>query len=168
MAATFADNTTDTAISGVTALAFAKRGLVNFEADFVKKPSGNGDLVLTNITSPPGCPEKFRYAYNEVSNIYAGSSVDPAYQAASKRGGNLLVQLTEVWTVGDDTDATYRKDFPVSAHIVLKYPLDAVVTAARVEDLIGRLLSGLYNTGKETTVRMGALVRGGLEPSVEV
>jgi hypothetical protein len=168
MAATFTTNVTDTAISGVTALAFAERGLINFEADFARRAGQNGDLRLINITSPPGCLEVYRYSYNEVSNIYSGFNIDPAYQLASRRGANLLVGLTEVWSKGDDTDATYRKDSGISGHIVLKYPQDEIITAARMEAFIGRLLSGLYNTGKESTVRMGALLRGSLEPFAEV
>lgn len=168
MAKQFSDNTTDTAIAGVTALAFAKRGLINFEADFGRKQNGsNGDLTLVNITSAPGCLEKFRYSYSEVANVYAGTQIDPAYYGPSKKGVSLLIQLSKVWSETDDADATYRKDVPFSAHLVLKYPQDSLVTAARVEDEIGRLLSGLYNTGKETSSRLGALIRGSLEPTVE-
>lgn len=167
MAKVFALNYTDTAIDGVTALAFAERGLINFGANFRKKngSNGNSDLLLTNISSPYGCAERFRYSFSEVANIYNGSSVEPSYYAPTKKGASLLVQLNEVWTETDDADPTYRIDLPVQAHIVLKIPQNSLITAARVQALVGRLLSGLYDTGVETTTRIDALIRGSLEPS---
>lgn len=156
---------TDTAISGVSSLTFP-RGLLNFGADFrVKSEQSGKEVVLTNITSPSDRPEKIRTAYNEVANVYSGSGVEPSVYAPTKRGVNVLCQVTEVISVTDDTDADYRVDLPVSAHLVIKVPASEYISAADVQTLVGRLLSGLFDTGVATTSRLEAILRGSLKPS---
>lgn len=155
---------TDTAISGVTELDLA-RGLVNYGADFRKKSETPGELVITNITTPVDRPERFRISCSDVANIYSGSDVDPSAYAPSKKGVSVLCQLTEVLSVTDTVDAAFRIDLPLSAHIVLKLPSSEYLTPAMVETLLGRLISGLYDTGSETTTRISALLRGSLAPS---
>lgn len=156
---------TDTPIAGVTTLDFS-RGLVNYAADFrIKSSQAGSEVVLTNITSPVDRPEKLRIAYSEVSNIYAGTGIDASVAAPTKGGVSILVQETNVLSVTDDTDPSYRIDLPVSFHLVIKVPRSEFITADVIEDGIGRLLSGLYDTGSETTTRLMALFRGSLVPS---
>lgn len=156
---------TDTPINGVTELNFP-RGLVNIDADFRVKSSTPGkEVVLTNVTSPVDRPEKVRLGFSEVSNIYAGTGVDPSVLASTKRGVQILAQVTEVLSVTDDTDPDYRIDLPVSYHLVIKVPASEYITGARVQAGIGRLLSGLFDTGVETTTRLEAILRGALMPT---
>lgn len=157
-------NHIDTPISGVTSLSL-ERGLVNFGADFKVKQESADAVILTNLTSPLSTPEQFRFAAQEVANVYQGSTVDPTMYATSKKGVSLVAQCNEVWTVTDTTDATYRVDLPVQAHIVLKIPKNENITPAMVEDLLGRVVSGFFETGSTATTRLQAMLRGSMKPS---
>lgn len=164
MAKALSVNYTDTAISGVSSLPF-QRGLVNFGADFVVKSDIPGEVILTNLTSPVVYPEKMRISSSDVANVYNGSSIEPSLYAPTKRGTSILVQLTEVWKVTDTVDTSIEAALPVSAHLVIKVPNHELVTPAAVQTLIGRLISGLYETGDLSTGRLTALLRGSLKPS---
>lgn len=154
----------DTPLDGVSTLSFP-RGLLNFAADFrVKSENAGKESVLTNITSPIDRPEKVRIAYSDVSNIYTGSGIEPGLYAPTKRGVSVLVQLTEVISVTDSVDPTYRVDLPVSYHLVIKVPVSEAISGAVIETGIGRLLSGLYDSGSTTTARLGSILRGSLVP----
>lgn len=157
-------NYTDTAIPEVESLSFT-RGLVNFGSDFrVKKLVTDGELVLTNLSSPVTFPEKFRYSVSPVNNVYTNSGLEPSVYAPTKRGVSILCQLTENWSVTDTEDPTYIIGLPVSAHVVLKIPEHPMITPAMVQTLLGRLISGLYETGDTGTDRLTALLRGSLTP----
>lgn len=154
---------TDTPIAGVTSLTFP-RGLVNFGADFapvVEKPS---EVVISNVTTDREQPEKYRYAISNVNNIYTGTGISSTVQAPSTKGVNLLVQLTDVGSVTDSVDASYRVDLPLSSHFVLKVPAIEQVTEAVIITHIGRLISGLFETGDNGTIRLSRLLRGALLP----
>jgi hypothetical protein len=156
---------TDTPISGVSTLTF-NRGLINFAKDFrVKNNTSGKEVVLTNITSPVDRPENIRVAYTDVANIYNGTSIEPSVLAPTKRGVSILSQVTEVASVTDSTDADYRIDLPLSAHLVIKVPSSEFVTSDMVLGLVGRLLSSLYDTGVTSTSRLDAILRGALVPS---
>lgn len=154
---------TDTPISGVTSLNFA-RGLVNYGANFRKKSDVPGEVILTNLTSPIDRPERFRVSSSDVANVYAGTDIDASVYAPSKKGVSILCQLTEVVSVTDDTDASFRVDLPISAHLVLKVPSSEFLTSAMIQTFIGRLVSGLYDTGSLTTARLESILRGSLSP----
>lgn len=157
-------NYTDTPISGVTSLTFS-RGLVNTGADFKVKVIKPDEVIITNLSSPILFPEKIRYSLSDVNDVYKGTGIDPGFFAPSRKGLSLLAQVTETWTVTDTTDATYQVALPVSAHLVLKVPNNEAVTPERIEQLIGRLISTLYDTGKSDNKRLTALLRGSLAPS---
>lgn len=156
---------TDTPIEGVSALTL-NRGLLNYAADFRQKSATPGkEIVLTNITSPMDRPENIRIAYSDVANIYSGTSIDPSLCAPTKRGVSLLCQLTEVQSVTDSADPEFRIDLPISAHLVIKVPASEYITAADVIAVVGRLLSGLFDTGSTSTARLNAMLRGSLVPA---
>lgn len=155
---------TDTAIPGVTSLDFA-RGLVNYKADFKVKSDEPGEVVLTNLTSPVVYPERMRISVSDVANVYTGSSIEPSLYAPTKRGVSLLCQLTEVLKVTDSAVPAMEIALPVSAHLVIKVPNHEMITPAVIETLVGRLISGLYETGSSTPSRLTALLRGSLKPS---
>lgn len=156
-------NYTDTPISGVTTLTLP-RGKVNYGADFRVKSEEPNEVLLTNMTSPIGFPENFRIGISEVANVYKGSNIDPAFCPPSKKGLSLLVQLTEMWKVTDTTDPSYEVCLPVSAHIVIKVPNNEAILASDVNALIGRLISGAFETGSENNDRLQAMLRGSLLP----
>lgn len=49
-------------------------------------------------------------------------------------------------------------------HLVIKVPASEFVNAEVVEDLVARLISSLYETGKTDATRLDALLRGSLTP----
>lgn len=156
---------TDSPISGVSELKF-DRGLLNYKADFrVKSEDAGKEIILTNITSPIDRPEKIRIAYSDVANIYNGSGIESGVYAPTKRGVSVLAQVTNVISVTDDTDPTYRVDLPVSYHLVIKVPVSEAITGQVIQEGIGRLLSGLYDTGSTSISRLDSILRGSLTPS---
>lgn len=157
-------NYTDTPISGVTSLEL-NRGLVNFGKDFAVKLNAPNEAVLTNLTSPVGYPEKFRIRFQDVSNVYQGSNIDPTLYAPTKRGVSVVVQLNETLKVSDTENAGYEVALPVQAHMVLKLPVNSDLTSDHVMALVGRMVSGLFETGSTSPDRLNALLRGSLIPS---
>ena len=164
MSKTVSVNHTDSAISGVSVLNLS-RGLVNFAADWKVKSNQPSEVVITNMTSPVAYPERFRFSLGDVKDVYAGSGIAPTLYTPDRRGMSLLCQLTGNWTVTDTTDASFLQVLPVSAHLVLKLPVNDQITAAMVQTLVARLVSGLYETGLDTTSRYAALLRGSLIPA---
>lgn len=155
---------TDTAVEGVPSLTFP-RAVLNFGADFrVKSNQPGKEVVLTNLTSPVDRPEKIRIAFSDVSNVYSGTDIDSSVYAPTKRGVSVLVQLTETISVTDNADSDYRVDLPVSFHLVVKVPASEHITAADIQTGLGRLISGLFDTGVTTTTRLEAILRGSLVP----
>lgn len=108
---------TDTPIAGSPVLNLL-RGSVNFKADFRVKVDTPNEVIVTNLTSPVDRPEKFRFAYSEVPDIYKGTDINPAVYAPSRRGVSVLCQLSEVISVTDSTDPSYRKDVPDRKSVV--------------------------------------------------
>jgi hypothetical protein len=157
---------TDTPVSGVTGPLKFDRDVLNFQKDFRIKSNANGkEVVLTNISSPVDRPENIRLAYTEIANIYSGTGIEPSVLAPTKKGVSILAQLTEVLSVTDSTDADYRVDLPVSAHLVLKVPQSEFIGAVEIEKVIGRLLSSLFDSGAIDAARLNAILRGSLVPS---
>lgn len=156
---------TDTPVQGVTSLTFP-RAVLNFGADFRVKANQPGkEVVLTNLTCPVDRPEKIRIAYTDVSNVYSGTDIDSSVYSPTKRGVSILVQLTETISVTDSTDADFRVDLPVSYHLVVKVPASEFISAADIQTGLGRLVSGLFDTGSTATTRLEAILRGSLVPS---
>lgn len=153
----------DTPIEGgVTSFNFPRPAL-NIKADFRVKSNTGNEVVLTNITSPIDRPEKIRIAASEVANIYTGSGIEPSLLAPSKKGVSILVQMTGVTSITDDTDPSYRVDKPRTYHIVGKVAADT--TAAEIKADLGRLLSCVFDTGSDSLSRLEAILRGSLVPS---
>ncbi len=165
MAKTIQTGYTDTPVSGVPTLTFP-RAVLNIGTDYRVKSNNNGkEVVITNLTSPIDRPENIRLAYTDIANIYSGTGVDPSVSAPTKRGVSILSQVTDVLSVTDDTDADYRVDLPISAHLVIKVPSSEFITSAQVQALLGRLLSSYFDTGSTSSSRLEAILRGSLVPT---
>jgi len=163
MAKSVVYNRTDTPIAGVTELTIPI-GLVNFGADFRIRTNEPGEAVITNITSPIDRPEKYRFAMNEVRDVYRNTGIDTTLYSPSRRGASVLCQLTDVWTVVDSVDPSYEVALPIEGHIVLKLPANENITADMVKAFVGRLVSGLFETGTTSSGRIRTLLRGSLLP----
>lgn len=155
---------TDTPVSGVTSLSFP-RAILNFKADFRVKSDQPNEVVLTNITSPVDRPEQIRVAFSNIANVYSGTTIESSVAAPTKRGVSILCQVTDIISVTDNTDPDYRIDLPVSYHVVIKVPANENLTTTLIQEGLGRMISGLFDTGSTTLARLEALIRGSLVPS---
>lgn len=164
MAIVVNQNHTDTAVAGVTTLTLP-RAIINYKSDFCVVTDTPGEAVLSNKTSPVDAPERLRFAMSTVKDVYQNTDIDPGTYSPSKRGSQILVQLNEVWTKSDATLASYKINLPVSGHIVLKVPNDSDLTADMLIAFVGRLVSGLFETGSATNNRISALLRGSMIPT---
>jgi hypothetical protein len=155
---------TDTAIVPDPGTLTLERAPLNFGADFREQTSQTGELVLTNLSSPYDRPETMRFGYTKIANVYNNSGIDPTVYAPTKSGVSLLCQINETVSVTDSTDPSFRMDFPISAHMVIKVPSSDAITASDVETLVGRLVSTLFDTGASDDTRLKQLLRGALTP----
>lgn len=164
MSASISTGYTDTPISGVTSLTFP-RGMVNFKSDFRIMESTADKATVTNLTSPIDRPEVFQWTLSYIKDVYAGSGIDPSVYAPSRRGVKVFCKVSDVISVTDATDPDFRVDLPVSAHLLVNIPASEYITSEMVQTLIGRVVSGYYETGSTATNRIAALTRGSLLPS---
>lgn len=163
MAQTISNGYSDTAISGVTSLAFP-RGLINFGTDFRVQKNGTTDITLVNLTSPIDRPEKFRFAISDIANIYTNTGIDPSVWGANRQGQSLLIQLSEILSVTDSADPSYRVDLPVVCNITLKTPKSGLISSEFILGLLGRAVSGAFDTGSTSTDGIKRLEHGSLIP----
>lgn len=137
---------------------------VNFPADFRVTMDESNEARLTNIQAPVAAPEQFRFAVSRVNDIFSNTKASASSDCPSKKGNQILVQLTSCYGVSDTTDATYGYTLPIEGHLVLRIPDDSLVTDTMIKSFVGRLCAGLFNSGKNDTTRIKSLIRGVLIP----
>lgn len=164
MAKTLNMNFKDTTVTGGTAVTLELPQL-NYAADFRVTRDDAEEAIITNITSPIDMPERFRFAHNNLTDVYKNTGIDPTLYYASRRGTQVLCQLTDTYSVTDSTSPDYLALLPVSAHVVIKVPNNDLITVEQVEGLVTRMLAGLYETTSSRDTRLRSLLRGALLPS---
>lgn len=164
MAKKLSVNYTDTAVTGGTAVTLQLPQL-NYSSDFRVTKDEPDEAIVTNLTSPIDQPERIRWAHNSVKDVYRNSGIDPTLYYASRRGTQVLCQLTDVYSVTDTEDASYLALLPVEAHLVVKVPNNDLLTPEQVEVLVSRMLAGLYETTASKETRLLSLLRGALLPA---
>lgn len=164
MAKSLSMNFTDTAVASGTAVKLQLPQL-NWKADFRVTRDDPSEAIVTNITSPLDQPERFRWASNQVTDVYKNTGIDPTLYYPSRRGTQFLCQLTDVYAVTDTASPDYKALLPVEAHLVVRIPNNDLITPQVAEQLILRMLAGLYETDAGQYVRLSALLRGALLPS---
>lgn len=127
------------------------------------KSESPAEAVLVNITSPLDRMETVRLGYTEVADVYKNTSIYDSVRGPSKQGVQILGQLSEVWTLSDSVDATYRVDLPVKGHLVLTVPACEYITQNDILAFVGRVISTLYD-GETGDWRIADLLRGALVP----
>lgn len=166
MSSTISWNRTDSA--STPAVGKLQPDTLNYAADFAKRSGDNSSLVLVNVTGPADRTETIKYAYNRVANVYTGSQIDPSAFAQSKAGASVLVQVNDILSVTDDTTHV-RTDLPLQAHLVVKVPLNEVITSEVLDKLLLRLLAATYEqNGVTPGPRLSALIRGAVTPKALV
>lgn len=120
-----------------------------------------GESILMNVAGALDQPNSIRYGVTRIADVFKGS---PAAPVAGQRvdGNSFLVQLAETWKVYDGADTSVQPYYlPVSAHMVLKLPVDALVTGALVETLLLRLLGAIQrNATDDLDVALTPLLHG--------
>lgn len=163
MAKQISFNHIDTAISGVTSNT-TPIGLVNFGADWRTESKTADEVVMTNMRSPIGMPERIRVRYSRVADIYKDSNIEPSNRAQSRSGLSVFIQHTDISSVTDTVDATFLVQMPFSEQVTIKVPCNEYVTDTFVLAYLQRSLAAWFETGDHTALRLSALLRGGLLP----
>jgi hypothetical protein len=120
-----------------------------------------GESIMQATTGTLDMPMRYRISSQGVQNVFTGTGLEP--QTAQRRDGvSFLCQLTEAWKVYDTGDAGVVPYYlPVSAHLVTKVPIDALVTPAEVAGLWFRLMLGLSRAYDDTVeTPLAALLAG--------
>lgn len=138
--------------------------LLQWAADWSRLESKPNEVRLTNLTSAVGIPETVRFAYQRVNNVYSGTGIDPSAYAPSRQGFSLLSQINDILSITDDA-TNLRIDLPITAHLVIRGPLNAAITGERLKTVLVRLI-GTLTEGHTGTLdqRLDAMVRGALLP----
>lgn len=165
MARILGTNYTDTTLTGAKSTSLALPSL-NYGADYRVVSDRPEEAVITNITSPLSSPERFRFAYQAVADVYKGSGVDPSLYLPSRKGAQILCQLTDVLPVTDADVPAFAAALPLSCHVVIKFPNNDLITASVLETYLKRMLAGLYDPAKATPIdRLLGIMRGSLLPT---
>lgn len=137
---------------------------LSYAVDFCKRTDDPGLAILANVTSPLDRTETVQIGYSEVKDVYKDQGIDPSVQAASHKGVQIMVKVSDVFSLTDSVDATYRVDLPVSAHVVIRVPACEYINASDIQSLAMRAVSGLFDTGAITTARLSNILKGALVP----
>lgn len=137
---------------------------LDYDADFRVKSQDPGSAILANITSPLDRTETLTFGYSEIKDVYKDQSIDSAVQPASHKGVQILAKVTDVFSLTDSSDASYRVDLPVSAHVVIRVPACEYISTGDIQGLAMRAVAGLFDTGKIDTTRLASLLKGALVP----
>lgn len=164
MAKVLSVNYTDTAVTGGTEVKLTLPQL-NYGADFRVTKDEPNEAIITNLTSPIDQPERFRFAHSNVVDVYRNTGIDPTLYYPSRKGTQVLCQLTDVYKVTDTVDAAYLALLPVEAHLVIKIPNNDLMSPDVVQALFSRMLAGLYETTTNDDIRLRSMLRGALLPS---
>lgn len=165
MSRTLNVNYSDSTPTGATKVTLTVPSL-NYGADFRVMRDEPTEAIITNITSPLDQPERIRWAHQNVTDVYRNTGIDPTLYYGTRKGTQVLFQLTDVFSVTDPDDPQYLALLPISAHLVLKVPNNDLLSEEVLMTEISRLLGSLYETSAAGTApRLRAVLRGALMPT---
>lgn len=159
-------NVTDTAQT--TPNTWSKPVALNYGQDYAVTTDSANNVQLSYKRAPFDAPQRVRFAATPVANIYANTDVDPSYQLPNKRGISLLAQLTQVVTVTDDVDPTYRVDLPLEAHMVIRIPKTSLLSDSQLFSVAERAYSLIFDASRGVdapeSLWFTDLIRGTMRP----
>lgn len=103
-----------------------------------------GEAILKHIAGSLDQPSTIRYGYQTIKDVFQNApiSADPEQR---RDGLQLLMQVNEVWKIYDSGDATVEPYYlPATGHLVLKLPVDALVTPSVVVALAARVIGACH------------------------
>jgi len=127
---------------------------------FLYESDEPGESVLKNIVGPVDQPERIRYAVSNVADVFKGTGVTLA-EGQTPAGISVLTQVTQVWAVMELGGPVLRY-LPVSAHFVLKLPVDPFATAGNAASLLAQLVGAVARDDTTSYISddLGALLHG--------
>lgn len=131
--------------------------------DLSVEDSGYCQIIdtATGITTPRVIETRF----DKVTNVYTNTSIAAENQLGAKAGVRVINKVSDVLTILDDSDSTYRVDLPIEAHVVLTLPLCDLITEAVVQQQIADAVATLFVTDGTTVVsRILKEARGIVKP----
>lgn len=140
---------------------------LDYANDFAVVRDDASEVILTNVTSPVDQAETIRFGYQNVTNVYNNTGIDPSVMATTKRGVSIVGQVNDILRVSstDGTCCDVGYDLPIEAHVVVKVPLNQFVTSEVALTIVKRAFSTFFATGSVTADRLNALLRDALKPS---
>lgn len=100
--------------------------------------------MLGNTSAPIDQPNTIRYGWQTVNDVFKGSPIqaDPEQR---RDGFQVLAQVNEVWKVHDSGDASVQPYYlPVSGHLVLRLPVDALLTPTNATTFLTRVIGACH------------------------
>lgn len=158
---TVSDDYTDT----VTATKSLVIPDLSYKVDYAKKEDEPTTASITNTTSAGLTPsETVKFGYSTVANIYTNTDVDAVACSPSKRGVQVMAELTENYKAVNSVTGD-EIILPCKGRVVLRFPSMSCVNNQLVADLFARSVSAALNTGLTDASRIVELAKGSLLPS---
>lgn len=158
---TVSDNYTDT-VTATKSLAIPD---LSYKVDYAKKEDEPASASIVNTTSTGlSSAESIKFGYSPVANIYTNTDVDAAAFAPSKRGVQVMAEITENYTAINSVTGD-EIILPCKGRVVLRFPSMSCVNDALIKDLLTRSVAAAFNTGLTDASRVIEMAKGSLLPS---
>jgi len=119
-----------------------------------------GDAVMKNVAGSLDQPNRIRFAYQEIPNIFSNVPYNPA-PGQDTSGISILIKVEELWKVDDASDSVAALLLPAAVHTVIRLPRHALVTPTVAADLYRRGVGAPFRNGTDTlSVAITSLVNG--------
>lgn len=103
-----------------------------------------GEAILRCIAGNLDQPSTIRYGWTKVNDVFRNAAID-ADPEQRRDGFQTLMQVNEVWKVYDSGDSSVTPYYlPVSGHLVLKLPVDALVDMSAVVAFATRVIGSCH------------------------
>lgn len=119
--------------------------------------------TLTNVTTPTSQGELVSYMYAKQKKISTKQTIYNPGKVVE--GVQYVIRLDEILRETDSSDANYMVDEPIVMQLTVRHSMSGRVTAAHIEQLLGRLVGACYTSAG--TSRFNDLMRNALQPRVD-
>lgn len=138
---------------------------LSYKVNFAKKEDLPGSASITNATSTGMTPsETIKFGQSTVTNIYTNTDVDAVSCSPSKRGVQVMAEITENYKAVNSVTGD-EIILPCKGRVVLRFPSMSCVNNALISDLFARTVSSALNTGMTDASRIVEIAKGSLLPS---
>lgn len=119
------------------------------------------ECMLKNTTTPLDVEETVAFRCKNIDRV--NTTLISQYPSKVRTGIQYQVQLEAMLSTTDSTNADFRVDEPIVAQITVRHQKSGNITAAHVEQLLGRAISALMkNSG---AYRVNDMMRSALKPT---